>query len=203
MTRVKICGITNIDDALTAVDAGADALGFVLYKGSPRYVPPERIERIIARLPPFVTTVGVFVNEPAARVNALARRCRLHAVQLHGDEPPELCDRIERTVIKAWRVRDAGWQTAVESYHVHALLLDAYAKDRYGGTGHTFDWNVIGASVRRIILSGGLTPENVSEAIRQVRPYGVDTSSGVEAEPGVKDHAKIRAFVEAVRKTET
>jgi phosphoribosylanthranilate isomerase len=149
-----------------------------------------------------VNTVGVFVNEAAGRINDIVRQCGLHAVQLHGDESPDFCERIDRTVIKAIRVKDASWQRDVASYRVQAVLFDTYASDRYGGTGRTFDWDLIAAIPQRIILSGGLNPDNVQDAIRRVHPYGVDTSSGVEATPGVKDHGKIRAFIEAAKQAD-
>ncbi|MBI4551925.1 MAG: phosphoribosylanthranilate isomerase [Candidatus Latescibacteria bacterium] len=202
MTRVKICGITNMDDARAAVDAGADALGFILFERSPRYIPPDRARDIVASLPPFVTTVGVFVNEPAERVNDIARLCLFHAVQLHGSEPSSLCEQVERPVIKAIRVHDASWTTVAAAYRVPAFLLDTYAPDQFGGTGRTFDWNVVSGTPHRIILSGGLTPENVGDAVRRVRPYAVDTSSGVEQRPGMKDHGKVRAFVRAARQSD-
>lgn len=202
MTRIKICGITTRDDADAAVAAGADALGFILFEKSPRYTSPERVQDIVAGLPPFVTTVGVFVNTPAEQVNAVSRNCGLHAVQLHGDETPRFCEQIEGTVIKVFRVQDARWREAAAPYRVHALLFDTFEPDRYGGTGKTFDWNLISHTPHRLILSGGLNPENVQEAIRHVRPYGVDTSSGVEAEPGRKDHRKVQDFVDAVKQVD-
>ena len=202
MTRIKICGITNQEDADVAVASGADALGFILVEKSPRYAPPERIREIVANLPPFVTTVGVFVNEPAEQVNTLAQQCGLYAAQLHGDESPGFCEQIERTVIKVFRVKDATWRDAAAPYRVHALLLDTYVPDRYGGTGKTFDWNLILHTQHRLILSGGLNPENVQDAIRHVHPYGVDTSSGVEAEPGKKDHDKVKSFIQAVKQAD-
>jgi phosphoribosylanthranilate isomerase len=199
MTKVKICGITNAEDALVAVKAGVDALGFIFYEHSPRYVTPDMVKAITNGLPPFVTTVGVFVNVPVPQIHEVVQSCGLHAVQLHGDEPPEYCDQIEHAVIKAVRVKDASFQTDIAPYRVHAVLLDTYAPDKYGGTGSTFDWALIKQISHRFILSGGLTSKNVSEAIRQVRPYAVDTGSGVEASPGRKDHDKIRAFIKAVR----
>lgn len=199
MTHIKICGITNVEDARTAVDAGADALGFILFEQSPRSIHPERVKEIVSCLPPFVVTVGVFVNEPAERVNEVARFCQLHAVQLHGDEPPGLCEQVERPVIKAIRVQDESWKAVAVAYRVSAFLLDTYAPDRFGGTGRTFDWSVVIGTPYRIILSGGLTPENVGDAVRRVGPYAVDTSSGVEQRPGIKDHGKVRAFIQAVR----
>ncbi|MXZ74958.1 MAG: phosphoribosylanthranilate isomerase [Gemmatimonadetes bacterium] len=199
--RIKICGITNEGDAAAAVRAGADALGFIFYTGSPRYVAPERAAEIVAGLPPFVVPVGVFVNAAAGDVDEICEAAGIQVVQLHGDEPPGFCDAMKRPVIKAFRVRDASWKSDAAAYPVGAVLLDTFAEDRYGGTGTTFDWRFVEDSPHRVILSGGLNPDNVAEAVRSVRPYGVDTGSGVEREPGRKDHGKIRDFVEAARRT--
>ncbi len=204
MTRVKICGIRTLKDAHAAVAAGADAVGFVLWPKSRRYVDPEEAARIARNLPPFVVRVGVFVNEPPETVEEVAQHVGLDAIQLHGDEPPEVCARLRRRVIKAIRVRNAHSLQLAASYPVSALLLDTYLPDTYGGTGRTFDWSLAEAIQhldRPLILSGGLTPENVAEAIRRVRPYGVDVSSGVETD-GRKDPEKIRAFVAAVRRAD-
>jgi phosphoribosylanthranilate isomerase len=197
MVRVKICGITTVDDALSAVTAGADALGFVFFARSPRNVSPDEAAGIIRRLPPFVQTVGLFVNEDAETVNGIADRCGLDIVQLHGDESPAYCDLIHRRVLKAFRVRDAASLEAMGNYRVAGYLLDAWKKDAYGGTGHTFDWELAkGAAVHGpLVLAGGLDPDNVAEAVRRVRPYAVDVSSGVESTPGKKDHEKVREFI--------
>ncbi|MBM3263819.1 MAG: phosphoribosylanthranilate isomerase [candidate division Zixibacteria bacterium] len=199
MVRVKICGIMNKEDAVVAVEAGADALGFILYERSPRYAAPERVAEIVAVLPPFVTSIGVFVDAPADRVNQIAAACRLDAVQLHGDETPEYCDRIDRTVVKAFRVKDGSWCETAARYQVRAVLLDACAPDRYGGTGSTFDWDFALNSPHPVVLSGGLNPDNVAEAIRHVGPLAVDVSSGVEHAPGVKDHDKVQAFIKRAK----
>lgn len=201
MSKVKICGITNEADAQAAVEAGTDALGFIFYERSPRYVTPDTVRTITAGLPPFVTAVGVFVNMPPEAVNETVRDCGLHAAQLHGDESPEYCEQINGAVVKAIRVKDDDIAQVIAPYRVQAVLLDTYTPDKYGGTGRTFDWDLVRESSHRIILSGGLTPDNVGEAIRRVQPYAVDTGSGVEAEPGRKDHDKIRAFIHAVRTT--
>ncbi|MDE2970857.1 MAG: phosphoribosylanthranilate isomerase [Acidobacteriota bacterium] len=198
--RIKICGITNEADAAAAVRAGADALGFIFYRGSPRCVAPERAAEIVAGLPPFVVPVGVFVNAAAGDIDGICEAAGIRVVQLHGDEPPGFCEALARPVIKAFRVRDASWTADAAAYPVGAVLLDTFAEDRYGGTGTTFDWRFVEDSPHRVILSGGLNPDNVAEAVRNVRPYGVDTGSGVEREPGRKDHSKIRAFVEAARR---
>jgi len=198
--KIKICGITNEADALAAVHAGADALGFIFYRGSPRYVEPERVAGIVGGLPPFVVPVGVFVNASVDEVDEVCEKTGIQVAQLHGDESPDYCRRVARPVVKALRVRDESWKSDAAAYAVGAVLLDTYAEDRYGGTGTVFDWRLVEGSPHRVILSGGLNPMNVAEAVRSVRPYGVDTGSGVEREPGRKDHGKIRAFVEAVRR---
>jgi len=201
MTRVKICGITNLDDALYAAESGADALGFVFYPNSPRYIEPEAAQAIIQRLPPCVTTVGVFVNEPAEQVNEIIRLTGIQIVQLHGDESPEDCATIERPVIKAFQVSEWFDVQHLSAYSVHAYLLDAYHPRQRGGTGHIFDWAIAREAKEygRIILAGGLTPENVRQAIEVVRPYAVDVSSGVEWSPGVKDREKVKRFLARAR----
>lgn len=202
MTRVKICGITSLEDALTAVEAGADALGFVFFKESPRHIFPEQASRIIEQLPPFVQLVGLFVNEQAATVNEVVDLCRLDLVQLHGDESDEFCQQIRRRVLKAFRVRSLTCLDPIRDYPVAGYLLDTFSPSFYGGTGLSFNWEIAAEAVKRhqrIILAGGLTPDNVAEAIRQVRPYGVDVSSGVESAPGKKDHQKVREFIRTAK----
>ena len=193
--RVKICGIRDRETARAAVEAGADALGFV-FAASPRRVTPEVAREIIAALPPFVTTVGVFVDAPLSVVREVAAFCRLDAVQLHGAEPPEYCRELNLRVIKALRVKDAGSLAAIDAYPVQAMLLDTYLPGRAGGTGKAFDWGLLAGMKFRLplVLAGGLTPENVGAAVRTVRPYAVDVSGGVET-GGRKDPAKIRAFI--------
>ncbi|MCL5023893.1 MAG: phosphoribosylanthranilate isomerase [Nitrospirae bacterium] len=200
MVKVKICGITNIDDALAAVDAGADALGFVFYKGSPRCVTPDVARDIIRRLPPLVATVGVFVDERPDRVEKVMRDASLDIAQLHGHEAPEDCLIAGRT-IKAIRVRELSDLAPLRSYRVSAFLLDTYAQDSLGGTGQIFNWDIAVEAKRmaRIILAGGLNPDNIEKAVRWVRPYAVDVSSGVEEERGKKDHEKIRLFIERAK----
>ena len=200
IVRAKICGTTSLDDALLCADAGADAIGFVFYPRSARYVAPKTVREIVRALPPFVVTVGVFVDELPERVNAIAAFCDLDRVQLHGNETPGDCERIERPVIKAFRVRpDAPLPLA--DYHVNALLLDTFVDDAPGGTGQRFNWTRAVEAKRhgRVILAGGLTPENVGEAIRLVEPYAVDVVTGVEASPGRKDTGKVRRFLRNVR----
>lgn len=197
MVRVKICGITSLEDALQAVQAGADALGFVFYEKSPRNLNPEQAASIISELPPFVQAVGLFVNAAADFVNGTADRCRLDLVQLHGDETTDYCDLISRRVIKAFRVRDISSLDTVKDYRVAGILLDAYSPRAYGGTGICFDWEIAGSArdFCPLILAGGLTPDNIREAVEKVAPYAVDVSSGVESSPGRKDHEKVTEFI--------
>lgn len=201
MIRIKICGITNIEDALAAVKAGADALGFVFYKQSPRNISPEQASAIIRCLPPFVQIVGLFVNEQLTVVNSIADRCGLDVVQLHGDETPEFCAGVKRRTIKAFRVRDQSSLDQIGEYDVAACLLDAWSPAARGGTGETFNWEIAAAAAteRCIILAGGLTPDNVAEAVKAVRPYAVDVSSGVESAPGRKNSYKVLRFIRAVK----
>lgn len=195
MVRVKICGLRDEASARAAVEAGADALGFV-FAPSPRYIEPEAARAIIAGLPPFVCTVGVFVNAPAETVRAVAARCRLQALQFHGDEPPDYCASFDRPVIKALRFRGPEDLAGIQHYNVQAVLVDAFVPGRSGGTGHALDWEKLRDLHwrRPLILAGGLTPQNVAAAIAAVRPWAVDVSSGVET-GGAKDHDQIRAFI--------
>jgi phosphoribosylanthranilate isomerase len=198
MVSVKICGITNLEDAQVAVEAGADALGFVFYAPSPRAVTPEQARLIINTLPPFVTAVGLFVDASAQLIHEIVEQCRLDCVQLHGRETPDLCDAVRCRVIKAFRIKDADSLTHLPRYRVSAYLLDAYVEGALpGGTGASFAWELASKAkpYGPVILAGGLTPDNVEAAIRQVRPYGVDVSTGVERAPGLKDHQKVRAFI--------
>lgn len=200
MVRVKICGITSIEDALAAVDSGADALGFVFYDRSPRKVAPEAAAEIVAALPPFVTKVGVFVDSPLEMIDEIVSFCKLDSVQLHGQESPEFCRALFPRVVKAFRVNGYGTVDEVGKYRAAAYLLDAYHPAIVGGTGETFDWEIartIGAT-RRVILAGGLNAANVRQAIATVKPYGVDVSTGVESSPGKKDAELVRAFIKAV-----
>jgi len=201
MIRVKICGITNKEDGLHAAACGADALGFVFHPASPRCIDPDQVRIIVSALPPLVTTVGLFVNQPPERVAESAAYCGLDVVQLHGDEPPENCRIPGRRVVKAIRVRNRESLSVMERYDVAAILLDAWDPDRFGGTGRPCDWLLASdvARTRRVILAGGLNPENVAEAVRIVSPYAVDVSSGVEAEPGRKDPRQVAAFIRAAK----
>ncbi|HLW61196.1 MAG TPA: phosphoribosylanthranilate isomerase [bacterium] len=200
MVRVKICGIRGLEEALAAVDAGADAIGLNFWRPGRRYVPPE-IARAIARaLPPFVARVGVFVDEEPETIRAIAALCGLDALQLHGSESPEFCRQFDRPVIKGVKVRSAQSVDGLARFGAAALLLDAHVPGEMGGTGRTFDWSlaVRAKEAGPVILSGGLTPENVEEAIRAAVPYAVDVASGVETD-GRKDPVKIRAFVTRVQ----
>lgn len=204
MTRVKVCGITNLADALAALDAGADMLGFNFYRRSPRYVSPPEARRVIERLPGGVACVGVFVNEPTPEdVIDIAREAGLGAVQLHGDEPPEFCRELHGlTTIKALRVGADYTPESAAAYGTDAVLLDAYVAGARGGTGHTFDWTLATLTrerVSQLILAGGLNPDNVSAAVAAVRPYAVDVCSGIETSPGRKSPQLMRRFVEEVK----
>jgi phosphoribosylanthranilate isomerase len=194
---VKICGITRLEDAEAAVALGAGAIGFVFWPKSPRAVDPERAREIAAALPPFVTTLGVFVNQAPAFVNDVAARVGLGAVQLHGDEGIDVLEQIDRPVVKAVTMEESDdpWPARVR------LLIDVHDRDQRGGTGRTVDWKRAAAIAARrpVLLAGGLNAGNVADAIRTVRPFGIDVSSGVESSPGVKDHARLRALFAAIR----
>ncbi|OGC92931.1 MAG: N-(5'-phosphoribosyl)anthranilate isomerase [candidate division Zixibacteria bacterium RBG_16_53_22] len=204
MVRIKICGITNLEDARLAADLGAQALGFIFYPKNARSVRPEAAQAIIEGLPPFVLSVGVFVDEEASVVREIAQTIGLDWLQLHGQESPEYCRSLERRVIKAFRIKDQTSLALLPNYRdaVQAFLLDTYRPGALGGTGETFDW----ALARRakeygpVILAGGLTPANVIQAIHQAQPEAVDVASGVEAAPGQKDPERLRAFIAAVKK---
>lgn len=201
MVKVKICGITNLDDALVAVAAGADALGFVFYEKSPRFINPVKAAEIILRLPPFVQTVGLFVNEETEQINWTVDYCGIDVVQLHGDETPDDCLEVKRRVIKAFRIQNNISIDPLNKYQVSGYLLDAWSPDAYGGTGRTFNWELAEAARQYgpVILAGGLLPENVAEAIKVVNPYAVDVSSGVESSLGKKDPQKVRAFIRVAK----
>lgn len=205
MVKVKICGITSAEDAEVAVTAGADALGFVMYRKSPRFVEPAIARAIISELPPFILPIGVFVNEEAGRVRTLMDQCGLALAQLHGDESASYCESLGRPALKALRVKNREAFLALAEFqgraNVRGFVIDAHSDHAYGGTGQTVDWAVAAEVARSvpILLAGGLTPSNLAEAIRQVHPYGVDVSSGVEARPGKKDPSKVKAFIEAAR----
>lgn len=194
--RVKICGVTRLEDAMLAARLGADALGFNLWPGSKRHLDADAARAIVDRLPPFVTAVGVFVNQPRAAVLALAARAGVAVAQLHGDEPPEDCGGFPFPIVKALRVAGPESLACLERYRVQAFLLDAPCAG-FGGGGVPFDWSLAreAAARRDVILAGGLTPENVGHAVREVRPWAVDVASGVESAPGIKDPDKLARFI--------
>jgi phosphoribosylanthranilate isomerase len=199
---VKICGITRLEDAEAAVELGARALGFIFWPKSPRYVDPEDARAIVAAMPPFVTMVGVFVDQTPRLINGVAARVGLSAVQLHGDEPVGVVDEIERPIVKAFPVADGARAEDMDVWPPRVrLLLDVHDRDTRGGTGRTVDWDRAAsfAARRPVLLAGGLRPENVAEAIRRVKPAGIDVSSGVESAPGVKDRARLRALFDEVK----
>ena len=203
-TRVKICGITNVKDALSAVDAGADAIGLVFYVPSPRYVTIEQAQQIVAAMPPFVSVVALFVNALPVEINTVLAQVRIDIVQFHGDETPADCEQIKLPYYKAIRVKtDTNLlQCEAEFSSAKALLLDTYSDASFGGTGQVFDWGLIPKNLTiPIILAGGLTAGNVALGIKYVRPYAVDVSGGVEQSKGLKDTAKIVAFMHAVEES--
>ena len=206
MTFIKICGITNIDDALAAVAAGADALGFNFYKPSPRYITPQSAREIIEQLPSSVLTVGVFVNEESAA--QIAAEAGVTALQLHGDESPNYCRELapDRYIIKVLAVSDEFNIDAVKTYETKAIMLDTRHSNLRGGTGQVFDWSIaqqVSQLIPKLYLAGGLSPDNVAAAIKIVRPYAVDACSALEDQPGKKNHERVRAFVETVRGVKT
>ena len=202
--RIKICGITNAEDAIAAANLGADAIGFV-FAPSPRQISPDKAREIIMTLPPPVQTVGVFVDEDPEKVASIARLCHLDLLQFHGKESASYCRGFRQGVIKAIRVESPDGLEGCSEYSgvVDAFLLDTYVPGKKGGTGLTFDWNLALEAKRfgRIILAGGLNPDNVAAAITAVKPYAVDASSGLELKPGVKDHEKMARFIQRVRQT--
>ena len=201
-TRVKICGITSVADGLAVAGAGANMIGLMFYDQSPRHITVATAAKISRALPPFVLRVGVFVNPDEEWVLRAIRDCGLNLLQFHGEETSEFCTHFGMMCLKALRVRDAESLKTLDNYQTDAFLLDAYAQSGLGGTGEKFNWNLAVAAQKfgkPIFLAGGLTPENVAEAIKQVRPFAVDVSSGVEFAPGKKDAAKIHAFIQTAR----
>lgn len=204
MVQIKVCGITNLNDALACADAGADLLGFNFYPGSPRYIDPNAAREIVAQLPMSLLTVGVFVNAGTpAEVERLAKMARVAAVQLHGDQSPSYCRELSgRFVIKALRANKGFKPESAADYPSDAVLLDSFDAHLAGGTGKVFDWSLARQTrelVPKLILAGGLGPENIAEAVSIVQPYGVDACSSLESSPGRKDVARVRAFINAIR----
>src|ERR1044072_8328574 len=203
MTVVKICGITNLEDALAAVEAGVDALGFNFYKPSPRYITPQHAREIIEQLPESLLTVGAFVNEESEDVRKIGKEAGMRAVQLHGDETPEYCRELaDFYVIKTFAVSDTFESQAAHAYKVDAIMLDTKHNNLRGGTGQVFDWSLAeqaAPTIPKLFLAGGLSPENVENAIKTVRPYAVDACSALEDRPGKKNEERMRVFINTVR----
>jgi phosphoribosylanthranilate isomerase len=201
IVKVKICGITNYEDATAAADMGADILGFNFYKESPRYIEPQKATEIIDKLPAFVSVAGVFVNAPLEEIHKAINLCQLNWIQLHGDETPKFCSLLPSynvKTIKAIRVKEQRDIKRAEDFFTDAILLDAFNPEKYGGTGLTFDWNIIGNISKRIFLAGGINPDNVVRAV-ELGVYGLDVCSGVEERPGKKDHKKMRQLFDNIR----
>lgn len=201
ITKVKICGITNYDDAMAAMDMGADLLGFNFYSKSPRYLTREKAAAIIDKLPGFIDTAGVFVNASVEHIHGTKSFCHLDWVQLHGDETPEFCRSFlshDIKIMKAIRVKDEADIQKADDFFTDALLLDAFDPDKYGGTGSTFDWNIVGHINKRVFLAGGINPDNAATAVA-LGVYGIDVCSGIESVPGKKDHKKMKKLFENIR----
>jgi len=202
MVKVKICGITNIDDAKAAVDAGADVIGFIFFKESPRYISPVKAKAIISAIPPFIVKIGVFVDETPEYIQRTVSETGVNLIQLHGNETPEIC-RSLCNVIKAFRVKSLDSLDPFNKYKdtVSAFLLDTYTPDILGGTGQIFNWDIAieAKQFGRIILAGGLTPDNVADAVKRVAPYAVDVNSGIESKKGKKDHKKMQLFIQRAK----
>ena len=198
---IKICGITNFQDAIAISETGVDALGFVFYPESKRYIPPDKANEIIKELPPFINTIGLFVNEKRENVIDTLHKCPVAIIQFHGDESPEYCSHFNKRIIKAFRVKNDFSNNVFTGYSVNAFLLDCFVQGEYGGTGESFDWDiaVMAKMFGRIILAGGLNLNNIEHALRKTKPYGIDISSGVEIEPGQKDINKVKEIVEICR----
>ena len=201
IVKVKICGITNLADAGAAIDIGADILGFNFYPKSPRYITPEDAAKIIVALPAFIDVAGVFVNAAVDEINETIGTCYLDWIQLHGEETPEFCESfltLNVKTMKALRVRDSSDIDKAEEFYTDAILLDAFDPARYGGTGLTFDWNIVGHMGKRVFLAGGINPDNAAQAV-ELGVYGIDICSGVESEPGIKDHEKMKQLFENIQ----
>ena len=201
VVKVKICGLTNYEDAAAAMDMGADILGFNFYPESPRFITPEKAMEIIKKLPAFVDIAGVFVNDSFDKIREIIDRCQLGWIQLHGDESPQFCQvflSLNVKTMKALRVRDQADIDRANSFFTDAILLDAFHPERYGGTGLTFDWNIIGHIGKRVFLAGGINPDNAAAAI-EMGVYGIDVCSGIESQPGRKDHKKMKKLFDNIR----
>lgn len=204
MVKVKICGITNLGDAITSVGAGCDALGFVFYKKSPRYIAPQKARKIIRLLPSRILKIGVFVNATGRAIKHIFKTCNLDMLQFHGDESLAFCKKFKKyKIIKAFRIKDKNSLKDIKRYPVWAFLFDSYQKNLFGGTGRTFDWRTIKKlkfPKKNIFISGGLNVRNIKKAIQLIKPDWVDVSSSVEVRPGKKDYKKVKSFIKAVRR---
>jgi phosphoribosylanthranilate isomerase len=201
ITKVKICGITNYEDAVAAMDMGADLLGFNFYKKSPRYIEPEKAADIVNQLPGFIDIAGVFVNASIEKIHDTKQICPLNWVQLHGDEDPQFCNSLRSydvKTMKAIRVKDQSDVESANNFFTDAILLDAFNPDKYGGAGVTFDWNIIGHIDKRVFLAGGINPDNAASAVK-LGVYGIDVCSGIESKPGKKDHQKMKQLFDNIR----
>lgn len=197
--KVKICGITNIEDALFAEQLGADAIGFIFYKPSKRYISPEVVSTISQKLSAFTLKVGVFVNETEDEINRIASETRLNLIQLHGDEKPEMIERLNLPSIKSFRMKEDFDFSIFNEYPCNNFLLDTFSQNEFGGTGKTFDWSIIPPSLRkRVIIAGGVSEKNVEEIFTKINPYAVDVSSSLEISPGKKDHNKLKSFFQKI-----
>lgn len=205
MTKIKICGITNLEDAIMAVELGADALGFIFTPKSQRFITADRAEKIISQLPPFIKTVGVFVNQPAEEIKKILKRSKFDLVQLHGNESSTFCNNFNQKILKAIHVKNKNDLFKMTEYKVSAFVLDTKVEGMFGGTGKTFNWDIAieAKKLGPVILSGGLSPNNVAEAVEKVKPYAVDVATGVEVQPGIKDPDKLSMFIKAVRNLES
>ncbi|TFG48926.1 MAG: phosphoribosylanthranilate isomerase [Candidatus Brocadiia bacterium] len=201
VVKVKICGVTNYEDAKAAVEMGADILGFNFYPQRPRYITPEKAQEIISKLPGFVDIAGVFVSAGQEEVRLVKQQCQLGWIQFHGDETPEFChvfSTFNVKTMKAIRVRDQRDIDRADDYTTDAILLDAFDPNKYGGTGLTFDWNVVGHIKKRVFLAGGINPDNAAAAV-ELGVYGIDVCSGIESEPGIKEHEKMKKLFDNIR----
>jgi len=201
IVKVKICGITNYEDAAAALDMGADLLGFNFYPKSPRFIAPDRAAEIINKLPAFIDLAGIFVNTSIDQIHETKNLCQLDWVQLHGDENPQFCRELlshNVKVMKAIRIKDQTDIKKADDYFTDAILLDAFNPEKYGGTGLTFDWNIIGHIGKRVFLAGGINPDNAADAVK-LGVYGIDVCSGIESEPGKKDHKKMKKLFDNIK----
>jgi phosphoribosylanthranilate isomerase len=197
--KVKICGITNVEDALLCENLGADTLGFILYKGSKRFIEPDIAEKIISELSPFILKIGVFVNSSFEEINSIAKQIKLNSVQLHGEESPDIVSKINLPVIKSFRIKNGFDFSRLKEFENISYLFDTYSEKEYGGTGKTFNWELIPDELKnKIILSGGISINNIEEVYKKIKPAAVDLSSSLESSPGKKDIEKVKEFFKKI-----